>query len=243
MERVISQDERIRRAQEAYIKRKMQTGDNRSATVNVDKVKSNKITKKLIQQFVICLIIYGVFYTIKCTPNLVSEEIMYKISDILEYDINVQELYHTIINKTQEQNDTKESNNLVEDTLSATDSIIDIDNEINLNNEIEEQENIIQEEIEQSSSLSQMEIDAEFIKANYKIIKPLEGEITSRYGLRNPTVATVPKYHTGIDIARVVGTVIIAAMDGNVELVSTEGDLRKSYKNNKWRSIDRICTL
>lgn len=65
------------------------------------------------------------------------------------------------------------------------------------------------------------------------LVKPLEGEITSRYGLRNPTVPTVPKYHTGIDIAEVTGTVILAAMEGDVELVSSEGDLRKSCKNNK----------
>lgn len=230
MERAISQDERIRRAEEIYVKRKMQTGDNRSATVNVDEVKTNKMAKKLIRQFVVCLMIYGIFYTVKCTPNLVSEETMYKISDILEYDINVQELYNTIINKKQEQNKTGESNKLIEDTLSATDTIIE--NEMNPNPEIENKENVIQEEVEQSSSLSQMEIDAEFIKANYKIIKPLEGEITSRYGLRNPTVATVPKYHTGIDIARVIGTVISAAMEGTVELVSSEGDLRKSCKDN-----------
>ena len=84
--------------------------------------------------------------------------------------------------------------------------------------------------IEESSSLSQMEIDAQYIKANCSIIKPLEGEITSRFGMRNPTVPTVPKYHTGIDIARVVGTVIISAIEGDVELVSSHGDYGNHIK-------------
>ena len=75
-----------------------------------------------------------------------------------------------------------------------------------------------------------MSVDAEFIKANYNLIKPLEGEITSRYGIRNPKVATVPKYHTGIDIARVTGTVIVSAMEGTVELVSSQGDYGKHVK-------------
>ena len=84
--------------------------------------------------------------------------------------------------------------------------------------------------IEESSSLSQMEIDAQYIKANCSIIKPLEGEITSRFGMRNPTVPTVPKYHTGIDIARVVGTVIISAIEGDVEVVSSQGDYGNHIK-------------
>ena len=58
--------------------------------------------------------------------------------------------------------------------------------------------------------------------------------MTSRFGPRNPTTETVPKYHTGIDIAVPEGTVYVAAMEGTVELVSSEGDYRKSRKNNKW---------
>ena len=172
---------------------------------------------------------------------------MYKISDILEYDINIQELYNNFKGyitdkeeKTQqtEENQTENQNNtLVEDTLSATDTVnTEITNGIGGSSEIpnEETQNAETRTVEESSSISQMEIDAEYIKANYAIMKPLEGEITSRYGLRNPTVPTVPKYHTGIDIAEVTGTVILAAMEGDVELVSSEGDLRKSCKNNKW---------
>ena len=247
MERVLSQDERIRRAEEIYARKKMQTESRTRATVNVDAPKENRLTKKLIIQFVLCLIIYTSFYAIKNIPNLVSQDVMYKISDILEYDINIQELYNNFKGyitdkeeKTQqtEENQTENQNNtLVEDTLSATDTVnTEITNGIGGSSEIpnEETQNAETRTVEESSSISQMEIDAEYIKANYAIMKPLEGEITSRYGLRNPTVPTVPKYHTGIDIAEVTGTVILAAMEGDVELVSSEGDLRKSCKNNKW---------
>jgi len=67
-----------------------------------------------------------------------------------------------------------------------------------------------------------MEIDAQTIKANYSIISPLKGTITSRFGERNPTTPTVPKYHTGIDIAANEGTVFVAAMSGTVTMVSSE---------------------
>ena len=62
------------------------------------------------------------------------------------------------------------------------------------------------------------------IKSKYNLIKPLVGTITSRFGHRDPTTATVPKNHTGIDIAANTGTVIYAALDGVVKIASSEGD-------------------
>lgn len=246
MERVLNQDEKIRRAEEIYARRKMQTVSKTSATVNVDKTSNSKIKKKLIIQFMICLLIYCAFYAIKNIPNLVSEDVMYKISDILEYDINIQELYNSYIDKKEETAEqTSENSDLVEDTLSATEIVEPENIEAVPDNTTENVEEVIPEEIvepeivEESSSLSQMGVDAEYIKANYSLIKPLEGEITSRYGIRNPTVATVPKYHTGIDIARVTGTVIISAMEGTVELVSSQGD----YGNHVKITNGEVSTL
>lgn len=233
MERVLSQDERIRRAEELYARRKMQANCRTSATVNVEDVNTNKITKKMLRQFIICVIIYISFYTIKNIPTLVPQEVMYKISDVLEYDINIQEVYENfnsyINSKSQEQN----NEGLIEETLAVSDSEGIIEESVNnINQESIKPAQAVEETqvIEESSSLSQMEIDAQYIKANCSIIKPLEGEITSRFGMRNPTVPTVPKYHTGIDIARVVGTVIISAIEGDVELVSSHGDYGNHIK-------------
>jgi len=247
MERVLNQDERIRRAEELYERRKMQVNNRVNATVNVDKVSNNKYKKKLVFQIIICILIYCAFYAIKNIPNMVSQEVMYKISDILEYDINIEELYkifNTYTSKDINQNNinSDESNTLVEETLSVTDIpenaevIEEVENLDNSENTEEIEEEVI---IEESSSLSQMQEDAEYIKANYSIIKPLTGEITSRYGVRNPKVETVSKYHTGIDIARVTGTVIISAMEGTVELVSSEG----SYGNHIKITNGEVTTL
>ena len=233
MERVLSQDERIRRAEELYARRKMQANCRTSATVNVEDVNTNKITKKMLRQFIICVIIYISFYTIKNIPTLVPQEVMYKISDVLEYDINIQEVYENfnryINSKSQEQN----NEGLIEETLAVSDNEEIIEESVNnINQESIKPAQAVEETqvIEESSSLSQMEIDAQYIKANCSIIKPLEGEITSRFGMRNPTVPTVPKYHTGIDIARVVGTVIISAIEGDVEVVSSQGDYGNHIK-------------
>ena len=231
MERVLSQDERIRRAEEIYARRKMNE-TRKSATVQVEAQKPNNLTKKLVKQFIICLLIYICFYMAKNVPNLVPQEVMNKITDTLEYDINVQNLYEKIkgIYKKENQDEkveNKEEEQLPQETLSATDSDGE-SNEVAQNEE--KQAESQQQEEENTAGLTQMEIDARYIKKNYSLIKPLEGEITSRFGPRNPEVPTVPKYHTGIDIARVVGTVVISAMEGTVELVSGEGNYGNHVK-------------
>lgn len=238
MERVLSQDERIRRAEEIYARRKMNE-TRKSATVQVEAQKQNNLTKKLVKQFIICLLIYICFYMAKNVPNLIPQEVMNKITDTLEYDINVQELYENFkgIYKKENQDENvenKEEEQLPQETLSATDS----DGESNEVAQKEEKSEETQEE-ENTEGLTQMEIDARYIKKNYSLIKPLEGEITSRFGPRNPEVPTVPKYHTGIDIARVVGTVVISAMEGTVELVSGEG----SYGNHVKITNGDVSTL
>lgn len=244
MERVLNPDERIRRAEELYARRKAKIDTRASATVSVDKRNNRKYTRKLIIQFIICALIYCAFYAIKNIPNLVSQEVMYKISDVLEYDINVQDLYNTYIKKDEETQST-ENNNLIEETLSATDTVTDeetVEDNESMENIETTQEEAPEETVklaEECSSLSLMGEDAEYIKANYSFIKPLTGEITSRYGVRNPTAANVSKYHTGIDIARVTGTVIVAAMEGTVELVSSQG----SYGNHLKITNGDVTTL
>ena len=90
------------------------------------------------------------------------------------------------------------------------------------------EENVV---IEQSEAQkSQEEIDVENIKNNVNFILPIEGKISSTFGWRNPTTASVPKYHTGLDIAANTGTVIKSATNGTVIMASSEGDYGKHYK-------------
>ena len=100
--------------------------------------------------------------------------------------------------------------------------------------EIKTQEETNQEEVQveenNENNLSQMEQDANYIKSTISFIKPIEGTISSEFGLRNPTTATVPKNHTGIDIASEIGRKIISATDGTVILSSNTGDYGKHLK-------------
>ena len=74
-----------------------------------------------------------------------------------------------------------------------------------------------------------MEQDAEFIKQNYNIIHPIEGQITSAFGSREET-EVISAFHQGIDIAAVTGTKINCAMDGTVVAASYAGDYGNHIK-------------
>ncbi|MCL2355202.1 MAG: hypothetical protein FWC68_04985 [Oscillospiraceae bacterium] len=74
--------------------------------------------------------------------------------------------------------------------------------------------------MEDINNLSQMELDVKEINLNYSLGLPLRGIVTSRFGYRDYMPLNIPRFHTGIDIAANTGTVIVAAKDGNVTLVS-----------------------
>lgn len=243
MERSVSVDEKIRRAEEIY-NRRNSMNERRTATVNVSPVKNNIKIKKMLIQVLICVLIYTIYYLITTTNYVFSADVIDKTKEVLNQDINFIEIYNNFVNLNKtyeekekiEENNTRENAESTDDTESA-ESIKENTNTLTEESAVTEENTLsVSEEnnyIEEISSFNQMDVDADEIKSGYSLIKPLDGTITSRYGVRNPTTDTVPKYHTGIDIAANEGTQIIAAMDGKVSVISSEGDYRKPRKNTK----------
>ena len=136
-----------------------------------------------------------------------------------------------------QENEEPTNNNENQDNIINNDENIGGAEENEKNEEVEEvvneQQNvevIETEENESTTEVSQMEQDALYIKSTISFIKPVEGIISSKFGLRNPTVETVPKNHTGTDIAANLGTKIVSATNGTVTLVCTEGDYGNHIK-------------
>ena len=102
--------------------------------------------------------------------------------------------------------------------------------------QLAEEKQKLEQEVQE---LSQMEKDANYIKSSINFIKPVNGTISSMFGLRNPTTSTVPKNHTGTDIAAVIGTKIVSATDGKVILSSSQGD----YGNHLKIQIEDITII
>lgn len=259
LERTLSAEERIRRAEEIYQRRRMQNGVRVSSShVNTQTKPNYLIFKKLILQILICLFIYLIFYLVKHSNYIFSENVISKTKEFLSYDINFQNLYHQaeeyynnymksfLAAPTQEDNNeiTNEQENSQEQTnqeIESTETEGGIgggeEGEALLSNEIAATSADV-EQIEETKPLSQMELDANFIKENYSMILPLKGSITSRFGPREAT-QIVSANHAGIDIGANEGTVFIAAMEGKVTFVSSEG----GYGNHVYIEKDDIMTL
>lgn len=292
MERIMSVEDKIRRAEEIYNRRReneYKGNQTKKIATNNEEVNQNinKKLRKMIMQIIGCMVIYLIFHYATNSNNVFSEDFRKKCQEILSYDISFSKTYENIVNgitilkekykeafpqsneantidtnteninensqetienNTQQENvnnedeekqhvqenaesiTTEENNTQSEGNIGgAIENVADI-NEQNLEN-IETQEVLTEEE--------QMKKDAEEIKAKISFIKPLSGTITSVFGWRNPTVSTVSKYHTGIDIAANQGTNIISATNGKVILASSEG----AYGNHLKIQIEDVIII
>lgn len=254
MDRTMSVEDKIRRAEEIYYRRRNQEMPSRENTQRHVKPKKNiRLFKRMIKQIIICLIIYGIFYLIINNNYIFSDDFTQKAREILSQDINFSQIYSVISNKINEifkiqnsneqiennSDENKEENSTQQEEMTKEDIQ---NNEENIGGAEElpttqEQnvENAGATEIETTQTeeapvLSQMEQDVNYIKNTISFIKPVNGTISSMFGWRNPTTASVPKNHTGTDIAAITGTKIVSATDGTVILKSSKGDFGNHLK-------------
>lgn len=255
MERTMSVEDKIRRAEEIYYRRKNQEMPTRENGKRLGKEKKNiKLFKKMIKQIIICLIIYGIFYLIINNNYIFSEDFTGKAREILSQDINFSQIYSFISNKINEvfhpetpnesidtkNGDNQETENSEQQEEKPKEEIQNNDENIGGAEEspTKEEQNVEntgstgaeKAKTEETHELSQMEKDANYIKSTINFIKPVNGTISSMFGWRNPTTASVPKNHKGTDIAAVTGTKIISATEGTVIFTSSKGDFGNHIK-------------
>lgn len=226
MERTMSVEEKIRRAEQIYERRK-QGSDKQIATVSVNNEKKDiRLLKKMIVQILICISIYLVIYFINNSEYVFSKDFINKINEILSYDVNFMDLYNTIkdqynkiIVNNNEQEQPKQTKEQEENTTQD-----------GIGGAVEDLQNTSDVKEETTKELSQSEQDIINVKNTTTFIKPIEGIISSKYGQRDTATGRVPKKHTGTDIAANLGTKIKSATDGEVVLASEEGDYGKHLK-------------
>ena len=281
MERTLSIEEKIRKAEEIYNRR-----NNPHARIEKEIVNEPKNTfikrklKKIFIQMSICIIVYVILISTDFGGTFLSQDTSNYIKAFLMQDINFQELYKNVNGYIQsilpKEESSKENTENSPEQNNENNSEPNAENSPEQNNEnssepsgenstisneavkVEEDttaniENIFPEDsiggavevadVPQGYSneqKTQTEIDVEYILNKVNFIKPVENyQISSRYGLRNPTTDTVPKNHTGIDLAAERGTKIISATDGTVILASSKGD----YGNHLKIQIDDIVII
>ena len=233
MERIMSVEDKIRRA-EAIYERRQQGNNKQIASINVsdnNKKKDIKLLKKMIIQILVCMVLYLVVYTIQNNSYVFSEDFINKANEILSYDTNFSEIYNNlkngilsllpkenneVVNVEENNNTQNEQNNELQNSIGGA---------------VEENSNeVSNEEVEPKQELSQTEQDIINIKNTTTFIKPVEGVISSKFGNRETATGNVPKNHTGTDIAANLGTKIKSATNGEVVLASEEGDYGKHLK-------------
>lgn len=257
MEKIFSDEEKLIRAMEISQRRNGYYNSNVSTRrVNVVNNKRDyKLFKKMILQIIICLLIYIIFHLINTTNYAFSEDVIKSTNNILNYDINLEQLYKNCKNffiTSFNNNSNNESiienqalNNVVsKNTYNNLENLVitnKIENNLVINGKEENEKDNIKENNEvidggdkkekvSTSKKSAMELDAEKVLKLCKFKKPLSGTITSEFGEREATIKGMTTDHKGIDIAANSGTNIKAAMEGMVSVAGENSEYGKFIK-------------
>lgn len=198
---MLTDQEKIQKAEEIYYRR---NGINYRG----EKKETPKQTHTF-RNIIVVLLIIGVIYGYENRETLQSAEFQNQIKTFLNTKINIKDMFSPSIESKNE------NTNPVEDSKKE-----------------ETQEQVVSpapEQLpEQTPDVQQEEIIEPI--AEYKVIWPYKGEITSGFGQRESEDARVTGNHTGIDIAGNEGDKIISAITGTVSMVSEEGNLGKHIK-------------
>ncbi len=209
MERVLTPEERIRRAEEIYLRRRNVRPQYRETKEVVShkaisKPKSIKLFKRMALQITICLLLYCIFYLIYDTNYSFSDTTISTTQEILEYDINFSEIYKnfsenimSFINKEKSPKEENIQQNSMNEEGRSEEQQKNEDN--SENNEIIEEQSVQEEIIQQVEQTSAVEPD---LRQLYPLVRPVVGGyVSSEFGEREATAEIMSTDHKGIDIA------------------------------------------
>lgn len=217
MERILRDDEKIRRAEEIYYRR-----NQRNIALGGREPRRQKTylgSKILLEMLILVLLAVGVF-AFKNREYIFTENFL---NSCAQYNINLSEKFDFILAyfKEDDEDDGIFVNN---DANSSTQNNQQEDSPENV--DVPENTEIIQVQGEEAQSNLQQTVvtDSVSLKNAYTFTKPIEGIVTSGFGASESTYQYVTGSHTGIDLATDSGTPIKSAMAGTVTQVSSEGD-------------------
>lgn len=264
MDRVITPDDRIRRAEEIYARRQSLREKTKRARVNVaGKPKNYKLLKSFILQIAISVIIYFMFYLVNTTNYSFSDNVLNKVRELISTDYDFKSVYNSAVEAINNYLYTDENNleNQEGEEITPPEEVEDR-NEENPNADGEMQEGEGEnhgengEEGENTSnpdddeSLTQSEVskteesETERIKNTYAFSLPVSGTVSSEYGDREVTSSVMTAYHKGIDVGADTGTPIYSATDGEV-VIARESPSYGKYimlQNGEVKTVYAHCS-
>ncbi len=214
MERILNENEKIRKAEEIYYRR---NNKNISLIGKRENCIKGNLKTKILFNLLVLFNISVIVFAIQNKDFIFTKEFLGVITN---YNNEIGEKITGYIEGIW-KSDISENNEI---NIEANQESIPSEEAPSVS-QIEEKT-----DISQSSSINEMELDIQNLKAAYTFIKPLEGTISSGFGARESEYQNVTGYHTGLDIAQEKGCKIKASMGGIVDLVSSEGDYGKHIK-------------
>lgn len=242
MERIISEEDRIRRAEEVASRRR-----NRIPAESINVPTNNKpsLMRKLFCQVLSSICIFGILYFL--SQN--NSQAMELIKPVLSEDTDFNQIYTRLDGFIKDIGNEMRNVETIDNNDVENNSVTDVQN--NLANDIQMESNVTTvssvQNVQNSEEAmgggdesidSETDLDVIYIKKNGSFIKPISGRITSGYGPRTPT-NIVSANHAGVDIGANTGADIVASMEGKVEVVSSQGD----YGNHLKITNGEISTL
>lgn len=242
MERIISEEDRIRRAEEVASRRR-----NRIPAESINVPTNNKpsLMRKLFCQVLSSICIFGILYFL--SQN--NSQAMELIKPVLSEDTDFNQIYTRLDGLIKDIGNEMRNVETIDNNDVENNSVTDVKN--NLANDIQMESNVTTvssvQNVQNSEEAmgggdesidSETDLDVIYIKKNGSFIKPISGRITSGYGPRTPT-NIVSANHAGVDIGANTGADIVASMEGKVEVVSSQGD----YGNHLKITNGEISTL
>lgn len=242
MERIISEEDRIRRAEEVASRRR-----NRIPAESINVPTNNKpsLMRKLFCQVLSSICIFGILYFL--SQN--NSQAMELIKPVLSEDTDFNQIYTRLDGLIKNIGNEMRNVETIDSNEVENNSVTDVQN--NLANDIQMESNVTTvssvQNVQNSEEAmgggdesidSETDLDVIYIKKNGSFIKPISGRITSGYGPRTPT-NIVSANHAGVDIGANTGADIVASMEGKVEVVSSQGD----YGNHLKITNGEISTL
>ena len=200
MERILSGEEKIRKAEEIYYRRKR--GIPRSRFSKQEDERKRYLGSKILLQILIIVNLIVIIIGIQNKEYVFTSQFL---KDIENYNINISKSIKEFIGINIEEKIENSDNSNIEEKDT-------VNNEQN-NNQENITEEIVPNEEGQASSLNEMDEDIAKIEEITTFKNPInEGIITSRFGTRESINKNVEGYHTGIDISAEKGTSIYSAI-------------------------------
>ena len=240
MERLISEEERIRKAEDILERRK--NTDLRISSENFVKEKSNKKIKKMLIQILICLLIYCGIYYVKNSQNENLKIFLNNINGVLEYDVDFKKIYDqlcknlNILKNNEENIDQTSTENADESQNTEADKSQNSDTSENINeNNQQESENLNLELTQEDGSLqTEQSLSMGIGGSTEEVVEPISNVLTEEEQMKvdadyiKQNFSIINPLTTGIVTSRFgtrESTEIVSANHKGIDLGATTGTI------------------